>query len=104
MIATENTQSMAEFRSAVDATIDRVYQTGETEFITDEGGPRAVLLSPATYAEMARVIQLARDVEVIRRSMAQYRADEGQELHAFSGELRAKVIAMYGAAATDGAE
>jgi PHD/YefM family antitoxin component YafN of YafNO toxin-antitoxin module len=104
MIATENTQSIAEFRESAAGTIERLNQTGEPEYIPVDGEARAVVLSPAAYATMAREISSARDAEVNRRSLQQYRAGEGQELHAFSADLRAKLIAAKDGQPVKGAE
>ena len=94
MTATENTQSIAEFRETAAATIERVNQTGEPEFITVDGEARAVVLSRATYDAIAKEYWLARDVEVIRRSMREIDAGNGQEAGVFFAELRAKLLAM----------
>ncbi len=87
-------QSLSEFRTSAEATIDRLNRTGEPEAITIDGQVRAVLVSPAAFQAMTDEAQLARDAAVIRRSLRQYRAGEGQELHAFSRDLRARLTAM----------
>jgi PHD/YefM family antitoxin component YafN of YafNO toxin-antitoxin module len=94
MIATENAQSIAEFRESVDATIERLNQTGEPEYLTVDGQPRAVLLSPAAYSAMAKEYWLSRDVASVRQSRKEIAEGKVQEAGAFFAELRARLLAM----------
>lgn len=104
MIATENAQTLAEFRESAAATVERVNRTGEPQAILVDGEVRAVLVSAAVYAEMADEALLSRDVAVIRRSLQQYRAGEGQELHAFSHDLREQVMRLKATEPSGGPE
>ena len=97
MLAAEHTQSLTDFRANAAETLERLNETGEAEIITVNGQARAVLLSPTAYDKMAREYQLARDVDSIRRSLAQHKAGDTKELHAFMDELRAELLAMKAA-------
>ena len=93
MVAIGQTQSVDSFGRTAVETLDRIDRTGAAEVLTVDGQPRAILLSPAAYDALAREAELSQDAEVIRRSMAQYRAGLGRPYHEFSAELRAKVAA-----------
>jgi PHD/YefM family antitoxin component YafN of YafNO toxin-antitoxin module len=100
MIATENTQSIAEFRESAAATIERLNQTGEPEFITVDGEARAVILAPAVYERLAEAHQLSQDVEAIRQSERQIAAGDYMEAGAFFDQLRNKLLVMKAAQAS----
>lgn len=93
MIASENAQSLAEFRESAAATVDHVNRTGEPAAITVDGEVRAMVVPAAVYEEMAREVLLSRDVAAIRQSMKEIDEGECQEAGAFFAELRAKLLA-----------
>ena len=97
MLNTEHTQSLSEFRKSATVTLDRLNQTGDAEIITVDGKARAVLLAPAVYDQIARELEVARDVAVIRKAMKQI--DEGNFVTAdeFHEQLRGKLLAMKAA-------
>ena len=97
MIATENTQSLDAFRQRAAETLDRVNQTGEPAVITVNGERRAVLLSPAAYDAMAAELQLARDVDMVRRSRQEFRDGKGIDARAAFDQLRAELLARQAA-------
>jgi prevent-host-death family protein len=94
MLATENTQSLSDFRQKAGETLDRLNETGEAQILTVNGEARAVLLSPAAYDEMAREAQLSRDVLMMRRAMQEHDAGKGRPTEEFFDELRAKLLKM----------
>jgi prevent-host-death family protein len=97
MIATQHTQSLSDFRQKATEILDRLNRTGEAEILTVNGEARAVLMAPAVYDELAREMELARDVAAIRQSMKQIDEGKGitvEELHA---QLRAELLAMKAA-------
>jgi prevent-host-death family protein len=97
MISTQHTQSLSDFRQKAGETLDRLNQTGQAEILTVNGEARAVLLSPAVYDELAREIEVARDVAAIRRAMKEFDEGKGRPVDEFFGELRAKLLAMKAA-------
>jgi len=93
MVSTRHTQSLTEFRQKATETLDRLNQTGEAEILTVNGEARAVLLSPTAYDELAREVQLTRDVAVIRQAIAEIKDGKGQKAGAFFDSLRAHLLA-----------
>jgi hypothetical protein len=63
-----------------------------------------VLLSPTAYDELAREVQLTRDVAAIRHAMAEIKDGKGQEAGAFFDGLQAELLAMKSARVTGAAE
>lgn len=101
MLSTQHTQSLTDFRAKASETIERINRTGEAEIITVNGEARAVLLAPAIYDELAREVELARDVAAIRKSMKQIAEGNritAEELHR---QLRGELLAMKAAQDTD---
>jgi prevent-host-death family protein len=94
MLSTQHTQSLSDFRQKATEILDRLNRTGEAEILTVNGEARAVLMAPAVYDELAREIELARDVAAIRRSMKQFDEGKGRPIDEFFDELRAKLLAM----------
>ena len=97
MIATEHSQSLAEFRDAAAETLDRVNRTGEPEAITIDGEVRAMLVPPAVYEALIEEQLLSRDVAAIRRSMDQIERGEYQTVADVSAEVRAMLLARKAA-------
>jgi prevent-host-death family protein len=97
MLSTEHTQSLSDFRQNAGETLDRLARTGEAEILTVNGEARAVLLSPAVYDEMARELEIARDVAAIRKAMKQI--DDGNWITAEEAhrQLRGELLAMKAA-------
>src|SRR5665213_3185985 len=94
MVSTRHTQSLTEFRQRATETLARLNQTGEAEILTVNGEARAVLLSPSAYDELAREVQLTRDVVAIRPAIAEIKDGRGQEAGAFFDSLRAELLGM----------
>ena len=94
MLTEQHSQSLTDFRQKAVETLDRLNRTGEAEIITVDGEPRAVLLSPVTYDELAREVELSQDAKTIRRSVQQIDAGDGQEVKSFFADLREKLVAM----------
>jgi PHD/YefM family antitoxin component YafN of YafNO toxin-antitoxin module len=92
-----HSQSLDDFREKADETLDRLNQTGEAEVLTVDGHPRAVLLSPDAYEELARESQQIHDASVIRQSIQDIRDGKGKDAELFFDELRAKLLAMKAA-------
>lgn len=97
MISTKHTQSLTDFRHSATETLDRINRTGEAEILTVNGEARAVMLSPAAYDELAREVQLARDVAVIQESIKQSKEGKGRKASEFFAELRAELLAKKAA-------
>ena len=97
MLATQHTQSLSDFRQNAGETLDRLAKTGEAEIITVNGEARAVLISPAVYDELAREVELARDVAAMRKAMKEFDEGKGRPVREFSAELRAELMAMKAA-------
>jgi PHD/YefM family antitoxin component YafN of YafNO toxin-antitoxin module len=98
MVATQHSQSLAEFNENPTETLNRLQQTGDPEVLTVDGEVKAVLLSPAIYEEMLAEVLLERDVATIRRSMKEIAEGKGKEANQLFGELRAKLLALKAAA------
>jgi PHD/YefM family antitoxin component YafN of YafNO toxin-antitoxin module len=94
MIATQHTQSLTDFRQKATETLNRLNKSGEAEIITVNGEARAVLLSPAAYDELARDVQLTRDVAFIRKSMKQIEDGNHREAGDFFAGLRTQLLAI----------
>ena len=94
MIATEHTQSLSEFRKTAAQTIERLNKTGDAEILTVNGEGWPASMSPAVYDQLAREVEVARDVAAIRRSMKEFDEGKGRPVDEFFGELRAKLLAM----------
>ena len=97
MLSTQHTQSLTDFRQKASETIERLNRTGEAEIITVNGEARAVLVAPVVFDEMSKELELARDVESIRKSMKQIEAGDYLEADEFFDELRAKLLSMKNA-------
>jgi prevent-host-death family protein len=94
MIATQHTQSLSDFRQKAAETLDRLNATGEAEILTVNGEARAVLLSPASFDELAREAQLTRDVAVIRKAMKQIDEGQGIEADQVFESIRAELLVL----------
>jgi PHD/YefM family antitoxin component YafN of YafNO toxin-antitoxin module len=94
MMSTRHSQSLTDFRHKATETLDRLNKTGEAEILTVNGEARAVLLSPAAYDELAREVQLTRDVAVIRQAIQESNQGKGQEAGEFFDGLRSQLLAM----------
>lgn len=100
MIATQNTQSLSDFRQKAADTLERLNKTGEAEIITVNGQARAVLLSPAVYDQMMRDANLSQDVAMVRKAMKQIDDGQGLEVDAAMTPLRKELLAMKKAGKT----
>ena len=97
MTAPPHAQSLADFRRSAGETLDRLNATGEARVLTVDGVPRAVLVDPSAYDDLAREsyeAQLSRDVEVIRRSVRDIAEGRCRPAEEFFDELHAKLLAM----------
>jgi PHD/YefM family antitoxin component YafN of YafNO toxin-antitoxin module len=94
MVATQNTQSLTDFRQRAAETLERINRTGAAEILTVNGEARAVLLAPAVYDELAREAELSRDVEVIQRSLKEIREGKFREADEVFDEIHAKLLRM----------
>jgi PHD/YefM family antitoxin component YafN of YafNO toxin-antitoxin module len=97
MLSTQHTQSLSDFRQNAGETLDRLANTGEAEIITVNGEARAVLIAPAVYDELAREVELARDVAAMRKAMKEIADGRGVEATTFFAGLRAELLAMKAA-------
>jgi len=97
MLATQQTQSLSEFRKKAAETIERLNRTGDAEILTVNGEAHAVLLSPAVYDDLAREAELSRDVAAIRQSMKEIEEGNGRPAREVFDELRAELLAMKAA-------
>lgn len=91
MVATRHTQSLTDFRQNAAETLERINRTGEAEVITVNGEARAVLMSPAAFDAMAREMQSARDLEMMRQSLQQIAEGKCVTLEQMSQQIRAKL-------------
>jgi prevent-host-death family protein len=91
-IASQNTQSLTDFRQSASETLNRVNRTGEAEIITVNGSARAVILSPSAYDRLAREALLARDAKAIKRSMKEIDEGSGTEAGTFFDSLRSDLM------------
>lgn len=71
---TEDIQPFTSYRAHLAELHQRVQETGRPLFVTKDGRPNAVVLSPQAYDRLAEQAQLAEDVEAIRRSLENIRA------------------------------
>lgn len=94
MIATQNTQSLSDFRQKAADTLERLNKTGEAEIITVNGQARAVLLSPAVYDQMMRDANISHDVTVVRKAMKQIDDGQGLDVDDAMTPLRKELLAM----------
>jgi prevent-host-death family protein len=91
MVATRHTQSLTDFRQNATETLERLNRTGEAEVLTVNGEAKAVLLSPAAFDAMAREMEAARDLEMLRRSAQQIREGKFVTVEELSRDLRGKL-------------
>ena len=103
MTGTERTQSLSEFQDTAADTIDRLNRTGEAEALTVDGTPKAVLLSPGIYDEIARDHRLAQAVQMIRRASRETDQAKGLDARPAFDQLRAELLAMDAAPRTHAA-
>jgi prevent-host-death family protein len=97
MLSTQRTQSLSDFRQKASETLDRLNRTGEAEIITVNGEARAVLLAPAVYDELARELEITRDVAAIRKAMKQFDEGKGIPIEQAHQQLRGELLAMKAA-------
>src|SRR5688500_7378264 len=93
MISTRNTQSLTNFRQKASQTLERINNTAEAENLTVNGEARVVLLAPAVYDEMMHEAQLARDIAVMRKAIAQIEQGKGRDVNAVFDDLRSRLVA-----------
>ena len=97
----EQTQSVNDFRLKTAETLDRLAATGGVEILTENGLPRAVVLSPATYDELAKEAQLNRDVAVIRQSFQEIEQGKGRPAVEVLDEIRSELLAIKSSQISD---
>jgi prevent-host-death family protein len=97
MLSTQHTQSLTDFRQKASETIERLNRTGEAEIITVNGEARAVLVAPAVYDELARELEITRDVAAIRKAMNQFEEGKGIPIEQAHQQLRDELLAMKAA-------
>jgi prevent-host-death family protein len=93
MISAQHTQSLTDFRQRATEILDRINKTGDAEISTVNGEARAVLLSPASYDDLARQAALSRDVAVMRRAVQELNEGKGREAGSFFHDLRKQLLA-----------
>jgi PHD/YefM family antitoxin component YafN of YafNO toxin-antitoxin module len=97
MLATQHAQSLSDFRQKASETLHRINRTGHAEILTVNGEARAVLMAPAVYDELAREVELARDVAPIRKAMREFDEDKGIPIEEMHKQLRGELLEMKGA-------
>lgn len=96
----QNALSLDDFRATARETIDRLNRTGEAETLTIDGEPRAVLVTPAVYAEWLRLWQLEIDVKNIRQGLKEIAEGKGKSVDEVFDPIRKKLLAMQAAGLT----
>ena len=104
MVITERTQTLFEFSQSVNETVERLNRTNEPEYLTIDGEPRAVIISPAVYDELKRELLLANDVAVIKQSFEQIDRGEYMEANAFFDKMRQRLLDMQATQANEDIE
>ena len=104
MIIAERTLTVSEFSKSANETVERLNKTNEPEFLTIDGEPRAVIISPALYDELKREMLLAQDVAVIKRSFEQIDRGEYMEANAFFDKMRQRLMDLQTAESAGGTE
>lgn len=70
----EDIRPFSEYRANLAECHRQIEQTGRPLFVTRDGRPSAVVLSPEAYDKLAEQAQLAADVVAIRRSLNDIKA------------------------------
>lgn len=78
MVKTEDITSFTEHRAKLREHLRQVNTTGRPMFITTNGTPEAVVLSPATYDKLTEEAEHARSLAMLDQSMADIKAGRTQ--------------------------
>lgn len=71
---TSDIQSVSAFRANLTSDLERIRETGRPLFLTQNGTTAAVVLSPEDYDRIASELEVARNVEAIRRGLDDVKA------------------------------
>ncbi|MBL8879309.1 MAG: type II toxin-antitoxin system Phd/YefM family antitoxin [Phycisphaerales bacterium] len=90
----EDIRAFTEYRAHLAECHRQVEKTGRPLFVTRDGRPSAVVLSPDAYDKLAEQAQHAADAAAIRRSLEDIKAGRGrlarETLNAIAAKLGVK--------------
>ncbi len=91
MVRSTDITSVTEHRQNLREHLDRVKRTGRPLFITTNGETEAVVLSPEAFDELVEVVEVAKSLKVLDRSMEDVRAGRGRPLKEVVREVAAEL-------------
>lgn len=74
MIQTRDIQKLSTFRQKASEHLARLKETGRAEVLTINGEAAGVVMSPQAYDKLMEEVEMARNLELIDRGMADVRA------------------------------
>jgi prevent-host-death family protein len=74
MIRTHDIHKLSDFRQKASEHLARLKETGRAEVLTVNGEAAGVVMSPQTYDKLMEEVEMARNLEMIDRGMADVRA------------------------------
>ncbi len=84
------TSTLTDFRTHTKRHIARMRRTGEPEILTYRGKPQSVVLTPEAYEAMAKAVERAETIEMIRVGAAQCDAGLGRPFREVFQEMAKK--------------
>lgn len=87
----EDIQPFTEYRANLSEAHRRVEKTGRPLFVTKDGRPNAVVLSPGAYDKLAEQAQYAQNLAAIRRGLADVKAGRVRPAREALREIARKV-------------
>ncbi|MGB0768654.1 MAG: type II toxin-antitoxin system Phd/YefM family antitoxin [Phycisphaeraceae bacterium] len=92
MVRATRTRTLADFRSNVDQTLDRLQKTGDAEVLTENGEDRAVVLSAKAFEELSTAARFAQTLATIQQAETEISEGQARPAEALLDELRAKLL------------
>ncbi len=87
----EDIQPFTEYRAHLAECHRQVQETGRPMFVTKDGRPSAVVLSPEAYDKLAEQAQQAADLAAIRRSLVDLKAGRARPAKDALKEIAARL-------------
>ncbi|MEZ6232672.1 MAG: type II toxin-antitoxin system Phd/YefM family antitoxin [Phycisphaerales bacterium] len=79
MTRTTDITTFSDLRQNMRERFDRLKQTGRPLFVTSNGEPDAVLLSPEAFDSLSAKAEIAEDIAAVERGMQDVRAGRVQD-------------------------
>jgi PHD/YefM family antitoxin component YafN of YafNO toxin-antitoxin module len=94
MVRADTSQSLNDFRDNWDQTLDRLNRTGDAEVLTQDGQPRAIVLSPRAFDELNTAAALAQRLATIQQAESEATEGKGRPADDFFDELRRTLMSQ----------